>query len=288
MVLWLLIILYFFFGAASYLLRRVLAQEFSGHIRLMNSVFFICFLLPVGFVYALFVPHDLNIGWINLAILLGGSLIWPVVNLVAFYANKHTDVGIFTVINNISPVFTVTVALLLLNENLSLVQFAGVVLLIFSGIIATLAQLKGVGRAGLLGVGLSLLAAMLLGLAIAYERFMLNRIDFGSYIIYGWGSQVLWAATMSAKELHKIPSLFTRGTKTRELLFAWGTTSSLKSAAFLSALKLGTASLVSSAANFLSVVVVIAAYIFLKEHDHTVYKILATAAGITGLFLIAG
>ena len=92
---------------------------------------------------------------------------------------------------------------------------------------------------------------------------------------------------MEAKELHLIPSLFAKGAQTRKLLFAWGASNTLKSIAFISALKLGTASVVSSAANFLSVVVVLAAYIFLKERNHIGNKALAVAAGVAGLFLVA-
>jgi drug/metabolite transporter (DMT)-like permease len=48
----------------------------------------------------------------------------------------------------------------------------------------------------------------------------------------------------------------------------------------------GSASIISAATDFLSVTVVIAAYIFLKERQHMVYKLIAVVIGITGLFLI--
>lgn len=130
-------------------------------------------------------------GWMNVAFLIVGSLIWSVMNLVAFHANKHSDIGVFTVINNISPVFTISIAVAFLGESLSMTQYVGIVLLIFSWILATSTQIKQNKHSELLGVGLSLLAATLLGIAVAYERFMLTRIDFGAYIIYGWGSQIL-------------------------------------------------------------------------------------------------
>src|SRR5947199_2672497 len=104
------IVFYFIFGATNYLLRRVLAQKFDDSNRLINTVFFLCFLLPTAIILSFFFPHNLNIGLINLVIVLGGSIIWPLLNIASFRANRHVDVGIFTIINNLSPLFTLLVA----------------------------------------------------------------------------------------------------------------------------------------------------------------------------------
>lgn len=281
-----LLLLNYVFGTAGYLLRRKLAKDFPEHIPLMNSVFFICFLLPVGIVFALILPHDLNVGWTNLWYLLAGSIIWPGLNLISFYANKHTDVGIFTVISNISPLFTLAIALPFLGESFGAVQFAGIILLIFSGLIAASTQMDRQTPAKLHGIMLCFVSAIILGCAVAYERFMLSQVDLGAYVIYGWGAQIVWATLMARKDLGKIPSLFRKGSPTRNLLLAWGSTSVLKSVTFVSALKMSTASVMSAASNFMSVAVVIAAYFFLKERSHLTYKLIAAGVGIVGLFLI--
>lgn len=58
----LLIIFYFVFGAASYLLRRILAQKLGHRNRLINSVFFLFFLLPAAIILSFFFPHNLDVG----------------------------------------------------------------------------------------------------------------------------------------------------------------------------------------------------------------------------------
>ncbi len=136
-------------------------------------------------------------------------------------------------------------------------------------------------------IGVCLLAALVLGIAVAYERFMLTRIDFGSYLVYGWGAQILWAVILTHKELRKLPSLFGKNLGARNLILAWGATSLLKSMSFILALKTSTASVISVVTDFLSVVVVISAYFFLKERKHIVYKIVAAIVGIAGLLFIA-
>jgi drug/metabolite transporter (DMT)-like permease len=283
----LLIILYFVFATTSYLLRRVLAQKLGDSNRLANVVFFLFFLLPTAIILSFFLPHNLNVGLVNLLFLFGGSIIWPLLGIITFSANKKVDVGIFAIINNLSPIFTLAIALPFLHESLKTQQFIGVGLLIFSGIIASFSQLHKHNRVGINGILICLLSAAVLGIAIAYESFMLSRIDFGTYLIYGWGSQIIWSLILAGRELKKLPQLLRKDLKTRQILFTWGSVSALRSVAFILALKMsGSASIISAATDFLSVTVVIAAYIFLKERQHMVYKLIAVVIGITGLFLI--
>lgn len=284
----LLIVFYFVFGAASNILRRVLAQKLGDHNRLINAIFFVCFLLPAAIVLSFLFPHNLDIGLLNIFLLVGGSIIWPIFNITAFHANKEVDVGIFAIISNLSPVFTLAIALTLLHESLRAPQYVGVGLLITSGVLAASSQLNKHKRTSMNGIVMSALSAALLGLAVAYERFMLSRIDFGAYLIYGWGSQIFWSAVLAGKELKKLPALFHKEAEKRQTLIVWGATNALKSVAFILALKIsGSASLISAASDFMSVAVVIAAYFYLKERQHMVHKLLSAAIGIAGLLLIA-
>jgi len=279
---------YFIFGAMSYVLRRVLAQKLGNHNRLINSVFFICFLLPAAIILSFFFPHDLNVGAFNLLLLFGGSIIWPILGIISFRANKEVDVGIFTIISNLSPIFTIAIALTFLHENLGKLQFVGIGLLILSGLLIASSQLNKKNRASTKNILICLLSAAVLGVAVAYERFMLSRIDFGAYLIYGWGSQIIWSAILTGKELKKLPDLFNKAAKKRKTLIVWGITSTLKSVAFILALKIsGSASIISAASNFMSIVVVITAYFYLKERQHMIHKWLAAGIGIAGLLLIS-
>lgn len=284
----LLLVFYFLFGAGSYLLRRVLAQRIGEYNRLINAIFYLFFLLPAGLVLAFFFPHNLDVGPLNIMLLLGGSLIWPLYYIVAFRANTEVDVGIFTVINNLSPLVTLAIALSFLHESLRAPQFFGAGFLIGSGVLAASAKLGKRGASSWSGILLCLLTAFVLGVATVYERFMLTRVDFGAYLIWGWGSQIAWSVVLAGNDLKKLPLLFTKGSQTRSTLVAWAATSTLKSVAFILALKLSSASLVSAASDFLSVVVVIAAYFYLREREHMLRKWFAAFIGAVGLLLIAG
>lgn len=282
-----LMALYFVFGATNYVLRRAMAQTLGEHNRLINSIFYILFLLPAGIVLAFFFPHNLDVGMLNLMLLLGGGILFPIFYIVAFNANKEVDAGIFAIINNLSPIFTLAVALPLLHESLSTGQFLGVALLVCSGVIAAASQLRGVVRPSWNGLWLCVLSAAVLGVAIAYERFMLGRVDFGAYLIYGWGSQIAWSAILTGSELKKLRMLFKKDTRTKWTLISWGVASALRSVVFIIALKISSASLVSAASDFMSVAVVIAAYLFLRERNHLLFKALAVGVGVVGLLFVA-
>lgn len=282
-----LILFYFVFGAGSYIFRRILAKEFGQHNRLINAIFFVFFLLPASIILSFFFPHNLRVGWENIIFLFGGSLIWPIFYIVAFQANKKVDVSIFTIISNISPVFTLAIALPFLKESLHGIQAVGIGLLIVSGILAAFSQLKKHIHANTNGLLVCLLSAVILGVAVAYERFMLSRIDFGAYLIYGWGSQIIWSVILTHKEFRHLPFLFSKKRSRTTLLF-FGTVSVLRSVAFILALKLsGSASIISAASDFTSVAVVLAAYIFLREREHMAYKWIAAGVGVFGLLLVA-
>ena len=284
----LLIVFYFIFGTISYLLRRVLAQKIGEHNRLINAVFYIFFLLPATIILFSFFPHNLNIGIFNLILLLGGSLIWPVSNIIAFWANKEVDVSIFTIINNLSPIFTLAIALPFLHENLNFIQIIGIILLVFSGIIAAYSHWNKNGKASTKGIFVCILAAAILGIAVVYERFMLSRVDFGAYLVYGWGAQIAWAGILAAKVLKQLPQILKKGAESRNILLSWGGLSVLKSISFILALKISaSASLISGASDFMSVAVVIAAFFYLKERQNLLPKSIAVAIGVIGLLLIA-
>jgi drug/metabolite transporter (DMT)-like permease len=215
----LFIFFYFILATTTYLLRRVLAQKFSHYNRLINTVFFLFFLLPTGIILSFFFPHNLNIGLVNLVIVLGGSLIWPLLNIISFRANKDVDVGIFTVISNLSPLFTLLIALPFMHESLQGLQIIGIILLIFSGVLAASSQLNKQNRVSGNGILLCLVSAGILGVAVAFESFMLKRMDFGAYLIYGWGAQIIWMVLLTGKELKKLPELFRHSRQTNKTLF---------------------------------------------------------------------
>ena len=277
--------LFFILGATNALMRRVLAQKFAEHNMLLNAMFYVFFLVPAGLGLMLLFPPTLRISGADALWLIGGSLIWPIFNIAAFRANKTVDAGIYTIIANLSPLFTLAIAVPFMGEDVSLPQYAGIGLLMISGMIAVAPGIKN-NKLVISGVLFALVSTTLLGLGVAYERFMLSRLDLGTYILYGWGSQVLWMALLAAAEWKYLPAVVKKiGPGT---LLAWGSANALKSCCFILTLFwLGSASIMSGATNFISIVIVGAAFFILHERDHIIEKIIATFVGVAGLLLLA-
>ena len=277
--------LFFILGATNALMRRVLAQKFAEHNMLLNGIFYVFFLVPAGVGLMFIFPPTLHVGAADALWLIGGSLIWPIFNIAAFRANKTVDAGIYTIIANLSPLFTLAIAVPFMGEDVSLPQYAGIGLLMISGMIAVAPGIKN-NKLVISGVLFALVSTTLLGLGVAYERFMLSRLDLGTYILYGWGSQVLWMALLAAAEWKYLPAVVKKiGPGT---LLIWGSANALKSCCFILTLfLLGSASIMSGATNFISIVIVVAAFFILHERDHIIPKIIATFVGIAGLLLLA-
>ena len=280
-----LLFLFFILGATNALMRRVLAQKFAEHNVLVNGMFYVFFLVPAGVGLMFIFPPTLHISGGDALWLIGGSLIWPLFNIAAFRANKEVDAGIYTIIANLSPLFTLAIAVPFMSETVSLPQYAGIGLLMFAGMIAVAPGIKN-NQLVISGVLFALLSTGLLGFGVAYERFMLSRLDLGTYILYGWGSQVLWMALLAAAEWKYLPTVVRKiGPST---LLIWGSANALKSCCFILTLfLLGSASIMSGATNFISIVIVVAAFFILHERDHIIPKIIATFVGIAGLLLLA-
>ena len=284
---WLIFLgLYFVTATCFYLFRRTLAKSLQQHRLLIHSVSFSFFMLPVGVCLGLIFPHNFDIGIVNMLLLIFGSIIWPLDWLMAFRANQKVDVGVFTVISNLAPLFTLSIALTLLNEKISMIQAIAILLLLISGLVVSLPLIRK-KHVHSKEIMIAVLSAAILGIGIVYERFMLNRVDFGTYLILGWGSQTVWALILAHKQLREIPALTTNKKLANQIVIFAGLMT-LQSVSFISALKLsGRASIMGPASNFLTVVVVIAAYFILKEKDHLLAKVAASIIGVVGLILIA-
>lgn len=272
-------------GTAGYLLRRKLAQTLTRHNRLVHGFFFIAVLYPLGLAVGFITAPDLAIGWLNFFILLAGSAVYPVINLLAFRANRDVDAGLSTILYNLSPIVTITAAWLLLHERLDDQQLLGAVIIMTAAFLATLPRLARRSRSNLPGILFALASVVLLGFAIVYERWMLTRMDFGAYLVFGWGAQALWMAVIAWPERKNLKVLGER--KNFVPVLVYGLAHAFKGLCFVAALKLsGNAAAVGAFASFMAVLVVLAAYVALKEKEWLWFKLGAAAVGTAGLIIL--
>lgn len=282
----LLLCVYLFLNTAAYLWQRRLGQTLAQHKRLVCAYFFLLIHYPMGLIVAAYSSPRLAIGWGNMLLLLIGSWVFPIIIVLSLKASKTMDAGFFTILSNLIPVVTIIAATLLLHEGLSSRQLFGASTIIASACIITIPMLlhrQASTRA--VGVIAALACFILGGLATVYERWMLVRIGFGAYLIFGWGFQTLWTLVVAWPERKYLHIL--KDKRHFASLMGYSLSASLKGVLFIAALKLsGNASLVTAFISFTAIMVVSAAYFVLKEKDWLWLKIGAAIFGSAGLIIL--
>lgn len=127
---------------------------------------------------------------------------------------------------------------------------------------------------------------MIIGFGAAFEKSVLDRMELGSYVVVGWGSQAFWVLILAGIYRKQVTEFFFAGGGMVKESFVFAFTGVTKSIFFLAALSIANASIVVPATNFITVIVVAASYVILKEHDHIVQKLIAVLIGVTGLILL--
>ncbi|HZM64031.1 MAG TPA: EamA family transporter [Candidatus Saccharimonadales bacterium] len=283
---WQLLLLgYLVLGTVSYLLRRQLAKTFAKANRLVNAFFFVAVLYPIGLLVAAFTTPDLAIGWTSVLLLVIFGAIFPASNLLVYRANRDLDAGLFTIISDLIPVVSITVGWLALHETLSGQQLIGAAIILMATLLVTLPQLKHHMVHNKSALICAIVAVVAIGVGFVFERYLMTRMDFGAYLIFGWGAQMVWGVLLALPERKSYKMLL--DPKIRGKLLGFSITSALRGLCIGGALFLsGNVSVVMASASFLTVLVVIAAYCILKEKEWLWLKLGAASLGVAGLLLI--
>ncbi len=109
-------------------------------------------------------------------------------------AYEYVDVAIGTLFSTLNIAAVVLVASLVIGEELTLHQYlgAGVLLLAIWVMLSTHVSKRIHGR-WFHALGLSFLAALVFGVGVTTEKYLLDRTGLSTYLLFGWGSELLWA-----------------------------------------------------------------------------------------------
>jgi drug/metabolite transporter (DMT)-like permease len=281
-----LLIVYLVLTTVAGLLQRRLGQAIPQHNRLVNGFFFVCIHYPIGLVTASIIGFHLDIGWTNAIILAGGGIAFPISGILAYRASKDVDASLFGILQNFQPVITIILAVLLLSQHLNVQQLIGALIIIGSALTVSSVSYSHGSKSTRTGLMIALLAIALMGLETVYESWMLGRLDFGTYIVFGLGSQTFWMAVFAWPQRRNIRKIINR--KYGPTVLVSSLSKSLKGLAFVGALYLSkSASLVSAFISFLPVMMVVAGYLFLHEKQYLKLKISAAIVGSAGLIILS-
>lgn len=268
------------------LFQRKLGRDIPQYSSLINSLFFLCVHYPAGLIAASILGFDATIGWVNLAAIAAFSFTFPLAGLLSLRASKDVDAGLFSILQNLGPVVSIILAVLLLSERLNIQQLVGTLIIVASALsISTLSYNRG-SKSTKKSIILAITTVGLVGVGVVYEAWMLQRIGFSNYLVFGWGFQTFWAVVFAWPMLPQAKNLLKSPYRMPVLIFSL--TRSMKGGAFVGALYLSSsASLISAFVSFLPVLMVVSGFIFLHETQYLRFKIASAAAGSIGLLILA-
>ena len=268
------------------LFQRKLGRDIPEYSSLINALFFLCVHYPAGLLIASVLGFDINIGWVNLAAIACFSITFPLGGLLSLRASKDVDAGLFSILQNLGPVVSIILAVLLLSERLNIQQIVGTLIIVASALsISTLSYNRG-SKSTKKSIMLAMATVGLVGIGVVYEAWMLQRIGFSNYLVYGWGFQTFWAVVFAWPMLSQAKNILKSRHRTSVLIFSLAR--SMKGCAFVGALYLSTsASLISAFVSFLPILMVFAGFIFLYETQYLRLKIASAVTGSIGLLILA-
>ncbi|MCL5003862.1 MAG: DMT family transporter [Patescibacteria group bacterium] len=268
--------------SVAVLFQRVLLRGENSHPVAFAIFFQVIVGLMVGLLGLLFLgmrlPANYTI-WKNL--LLSVALYTPY-NIFVYKALKALEASKFTVVLSSRVLFTALASTVFLNESLSSRQILGSALILSAVVLVNLKRgLFSLGR----GEGLTILAAIFLGLANTNDRFILKSTDLYAYTAFAFLAPALVMSLIYPREIKFLQPFF----KPKEFLtmLFLGLIFTIASLTFFGALKVGHNSSQIIVVNLTNVILtVILALIFLKETGHWLRKLLGAFVAFAGLILV--
>lgn len=224
-------------------------------------------------------------------LVIGGSAL-GLQNYLVFKIYRILPASVVAILSLMNPLAVVLLATLVVGERLTSIQVLGSLILLSSVLILNLKTVKNdkprrrIYKISLsLGFATALSIAMLFGVGIVNERYLLERLGLSTYLIFGWGSQFFSAIVIVILNRGKL--VFPKKISTH--FQVWSSALLLAMAGFmfvLTQLNSNSSSLSSLSASFKVVLVVLLSYVILKEKDNLPLKLVCTVFSGLGLYLL--
>lgn len=277
-------------AAVSMLIMRLIARErtLSGAGFIVNAGAF-SVLYFFGLLVAL--SHG-DISWdmhqAYLPQFIAGGLGFAVYNISIYKLLTYFDVATSSILSMFRILFTVIVAAIILQEQLSLRQILGTVLLVAS--IVYVLQLnrdrkQSTNNNWLIGLGIALAGSLVVSFANVNEKYLLGQMDTNTYIVFGWGWQFVMSLMLAATQRKQVRYLL--AAKMLPKVFLAGLTLGIGGYLFIiSAVKTDNIAVVSVVSNFRVVIAVLLSAMLLRERQQLGKKLTATLVSMLGIVLI--
>ncbi len=201
-----------------------------------------------------------------------------------FTAAESLDAANLNIIYMLRAVGVMVIAGFALNETLSIYQIIGAVLIIIAGYVASHPD-RGEKKLKPKGVVFALIGTALFSVGLVFEKASIDEMGLNTYLLIGWGLQLLFLMLLSAKWIYKDKNK--KIIRLMPKMLAFGFLAGLGGLTYLAAITLSdNTPLVVSFINIKVILVIIGGYIFLKERKGMHHKIAGGILALAGVTLL--
>jgi drug/metabolite transporter (DMT)-like permease len=224
-----------------------------------------------------------------LPFLVVGGLMFASLNVMILKLYRFVPASIMAFTSFLNTLSVVLFATIAGGEVLTLRQILGALVLFSSVIMVGLLtkRKKNSNNRVLLGVGVAILAAILLGPAIMNEKYLIQTIGLSTYVLYGWGLQAFFAFFIAYNYRDKNKHKQKITAKMHRNIWFVGALLGLSGFSYVTSInKSGNVAPVALSGTAVVGLTVFAAYFVLKEKDHLFAKLLGLFLSGVGLVLL--
>ena len=281
---YLLLVVQIALSVVTELLRRKIAVE-AGHLAAPLSAAAYLVQVVIGAALLLVIGVDIIFSWRIALVVTLLAISPPLREFLQFRANEKVDAGSLAILLNLTTVFTIGFAGILLDDVLSRTELIGTLLILIGAwLVARLAS-KGTGFTLIL----ILLVAPLIFLDSSSnlgEAWFIDEYSLSLYLFYGLAAQAFWALVIMW--IRKVSFNGLTNPVTRQPVTWYILTRATKGIMFLGAIALlDSIATVKAILAVTPVAITIAAYFALKEQDNIKTKLAAAAIASAGLIVFA-
>ncbi len=209
-------------------------------------------------------------------------LLWALWTVLYFKGVKLLGAGEVAILSSLGVFFLVTLGVVFFHEKISMFQIAGVFLIVLSSCLVIFEHLSFKSKKGII---LIVLSSFVSSIAIMMDTIVIRQYDSFSYLSIASFFVALVLLVIFPKKIKTFAILKDRRSGPKIILYSFFWTT--QSATYYLALQGGAkVSLLAPFVRSSGVIIIILAFIFLKERKYIKRKIIASIITLIGLVLL--
>ncbi len=146
---------------------------------------------PIIFLFDRTHPSGITPYVVGMTIL--GLMIWGLNGRFEYFAKKHTEASVFSIVIKLGPVISFFLAIIFLKESFTLSKLAGVILIVIANIILLAGNLRHT-KIDLKGIRYTLILATLLSVAWLFDAVNVKAWGVGVFCVFSFVAPVIMSS----------------------------------------------------------------------------------------------